>query len=221
MPGTEKKALIIMASGNSRRFGGNKLLADFDGKPLFRHILDSSAALPGLRRLVLTRHAEIYAHCLATGTEAVLHTLPLRNEAIRLGIEILTEGMPDVRETILQYSLYREATPLSGCIFCLADQPLLTQESLLRLSRAADAEPGRILCLSFQGQRGAPVYFPAALFPELTALPDRCGGRHLIQKDPELVSEAAAGSALELADVDTPEALRALETALQRSRELT
>ena len=99
MPGTEKKALIIMASGNSRRFGGNKLLADFDGKPLFRHILDSSAALPGLRRLVLTRHAEIYAHCLATTHSAASMTRRSRYQVLFFinGSPLLILFCPNIR----------------------------------------------------------------------------------------------------------------------------
>ena len=35
-----KIAMIMLAAGNSRRFGGNKLLYEVDGMPMYRHILD-------------------------------------------------------------------------------------------------------------------------------------------------------------------------------------
>ena len=70
---------VIMASGLSRRFGGNKLLADFKGEPMFVRIL---AATEGLfdRRAVITRHPEIAEICRARGIDAVLHDLPYRSD---------------------------------------------------------------------------------------------------------------------------------------------
>ena len=35
-----KISLIMLAAGNSRRFGSNKLLYEIDGKPMYRHILE-------------------------------------------------------------------------------------------------------------------------------------------------------------------------------------
>ena len=35
-----KIALIMLAAGNSRRFGSNKLLYEIDGKPMYRYILE-------------------------------------------------------------------------------------------------------------------------------------------------------------------------------------
>lgn len=34
-----KLGLIMLAAGNSRRFGSNKLLYRIDGMPMYRHIL--------------------------------------------------------------------------------------------------------------------------------------------------------------------------------------
>ena len=35
-----KIALIMLAAGNSRRFGSNKLLYEIEGKPMYRHMLE-------------------------------------------------------------------------------------------------------------------------------------------------------------------------------------
>ena len=35
-----KIAMIMLAAGNSRRFGANKLLYEIDGIPMYRHVLE-------------------------------------------------------------------------------------------------------------------------------------------------------------------------------------
>ena len=35
-----KIAMIMLAAGNSRRFGANKLLYEIDGMPMYRHVLN-------------------------------------------------------------------------------------------------------------------------------------------------------------------------------------
>ena len=47
---------VIMASGLAKRFGSNKLLAEFDGKPL---LCRAFAVTEGLHRVVVTRSTEM------------------------------------------------------------------------------------------------------------------------------------------------------------------
>ena len=35
-----KIAFVMLAAGNSRRFGSNKLFYELDGKPMYRHLLE-------------------------------------------------------------------------------------------------------------------------------------------------------------------------------------
>mgnify|MGYP002555579038 CR=1 FL=1 len=189
-------ACILMASGQGKRFGGNKLLADFHGQSLFERML-STTNLPDLftTRLVLTIHPEIQELCnsyqalhtqpFSLPTEVLLHREPNRNDAIRLGIEHL---LP---------------LPLDGCMFCPGDQPLLSQESLFRLVNAFRQEPNLIWRLSFEEKPGSPVIFPSRFFPELMQLPEKKGGSFLIEKYPEQVRTVSAQSTEELMDVDT------------------
>lgn len=53
-----KIGCVIMASGLGRRFGSNKLLADFGGEPMICRILDATEGI-FRRRVVVTRHEEI------------------------------------------------------------------------------------------------------------------------------------------------------------------
>ena len=185
---------VIMASGEGKRFGGNKLLASFRGAPLYHGILKTTVPLfeaSPRDLLVVTRHMEIAAWCRENGVRVLLHDLQERNQAIRLALAALNCA--------------------DGCLFCPADQPLVTEESIDRMIKAFQKAPDRIIRLSYQGTEGSPVLFPASLFPELASLPPGTGGREVIRRHPELVTAVEAQFPEELKDADTPEALRELE----------
>ena len=54
---------VIMASGLARRFGSNKLLADFGGRPLLCRALDATDTPQLACRIVVTRSAEVETLC--------------------------------------------------------------------------------------------------------------------------------------------------------------
>ena len=58
----EKIVLILLAAGDSRRFNGNKLLHLFDGKPMYRYLVDEIGKLPETlfeKKIVVTQYQEI------------------------------------------------------------------------------------------------------------------------------------------------------------------
>ena len=179
---------VIMASGLGTRFGGNKLMADFCGKPLISCCL---AATEGLfaARIPVTRNPETAEYLKTQGFSPVLHDFPGRNDTVRLGLTKIQE------------------TETAGCLFVQADQPLLKKYTIKKLLAAAEKEPDRIWRVSADGVPGSPVWFPKSLYPELLALPEGKGGGMLIRKYPERVGTVPAEDACELMDVDTPEDL--------------
>lgn len=105
---------VIMASGLSRRFGANKLLADFCGQPMLCRAF-AATATPGIAaRIVVTRSEDVQALCRTQGVPVLLHSLPGRNDTVRLGLSALLEQLPE----------------LSGCMFLPGDQPLLRRETV-------------------------------------------------------------------------------------------
>ena len=111
---------VVMASGLGRRFGGNKLMADFCGAPLIANAL-ALAALPLLAcRIVVTRSEEVEALCNAQGVPVLRHAQPYRSDTVRLGLAALLGKEPALR----------------GCLF-LAAAP----DAIVRLC-AADGTPG-------------------------------------------------------------------------------
>lgn len=183
---------VIMASGLGKRFGGNKLMASFCGKPMIARILSESENLFS-RRIVVTRHADVARYCRDLHAEVLLHDLPGRNDTIRLGLEALAEE-------------------IDGCMFCPGDMPLLGRESLSALMDAFAHDPESIWRLG----DGAPVIFPAWAFQELMNLPGHAGGGYVMRMHPKSVRSIAPMHADELWDADTPDILRELEERYEK-----
>ena len=180
---------VIMASGMGTRFGGNKLMADFGGKPM---ILRTLRATEGLfaARVVVTRHADVAEICRAAGAEVILHDLPLRSDTVRLGTGRML-GM-------------------DGCMFCQADQPLLRRATVAAMLNAWRGDQDFILRAACSGAAGSPVLFPRWAFDELQTLPEGKGGGALMKKYPQRVRTFEVQSPWEMKDADTPEALTEL-----------
>ncbi len=188
---------MVMASGDSARFGGGKLLADFCGGPLLRRVLE---ALPAeLFTVVVTRQAEIADLARGMGRQALLHAEPDISDTIRLGLS--------------------ELKAHDGCLFCVGDQPLLERASVERLLQAFAMRPERVVRLAYGERLGNPALFPKSLFPELLRLEPSQSGGAVMKRHPELVDSVQARREAELMDVDTPEQLKDLEAlAMQRDK---
>ncbi len=188
---------VIMASGLGKRFGGNKLMADFRGKPLIQWALDATEGI-FCRRVVVTRHPAIAELCRRQGIQVVFHELPYRSDTVRLGLQaILGE--------------------IDSCMFCPGDQPLLRRDTVASLALNAYHEDKAIWRTAYEDgagspvSAGSPVLFPKWAFPELLALPEGKGGSFLLKKYPGQVRMLPVRDKYELMDVDTPEDLKFLQ----------
>lgn len=180
---------VIMASGLGKRFGGNKLMADFHGKPMICRILDATEGIFA-QRVVVTRSEEVSVLCQKRGVRVVLHGLPHRSDTVRLGLE----AMPGI----------------DRCMFVTADQPLLQKETISALALASANDPDSIWRTICDGIPGSPVIFPKWTFPELQKLPEGKGGGVIIKKYPERLRAVSIRDMYELKDVDCPEDLSKL-----------
>lgn len=174
-----------MASGLGRRFGGDKLMAEFGGTPLAARALRATEGLFD-RRVLLTRSAAAAAFAEGQGVTVRLHTLPRRCDAMRLGLA--------------------EMQGMEGCLFCPCDQPLLRWETVAALREAFLGQPDCIWRTAAAGQPGAPVLFPRWAFAELAAL-QAGGGSAVAAAHPDRVRLLEVADPWELFDVDTPDQL--------------
>ncbi|WP_325199797.1 nucleotidyltransferase family protein [Oscillibacter sp.] len=182
---------VVMAAGNARRFGANKLAAGVGGRSLILRALEAVPEEEFGTVAVVTQYPEVLE--LAER----FHFSAVRNEhpdwgishTIRLGLEAL--GTCD-----------------AAC-FLVSDQPLLRRESVRALAELWRSQPNKIAALAHGGVRGNPCIFPARFFPELLALREDHGGNTVIRRHEEdlILLETAEQ---ELTDVDTPEALKQL-----------
>lgn len=180
---------VIMASGLGKRFGGNKLMADFHGQPMIWRILDATEGIFA-QRVVVTRSEETAALCRERGIQAVLHNLPHRSDTVRLGLEAV-QG-------------------IDRCMFAAADQPLLRRETVAALALASVNDRTNIWRTVWEDTPGSPVVFPKWVFPELMDLPEGKGGGVVVKKYPEHLHTVNVRDRYELKDVDSPEDLEEL-----------
>lgn len=181
---------VIMASGQGKRFGSNKLMAELCGEPLISGSLKVTENLFA-QRFVVTRHQAVADYCEQNNIDFVVHSFPNRNDTVRIGLVQLEKLEPAV----------------THCLFAMGDQPLVKRESLEKLLKAVQKEPEYIWRLASDTIDGAPVVFPKGFFPELKSLPLGKGGGVLLKKYPEQVRRVQVLNRVELLDVDTQEDL--------------
>lgn len=190
-----KVGCVIMASGLGKRFGGNKLMADFNGKPMLLQALNASRNFKE-NRVVVTRHEDVAKLCREHGVRVVLHDLPHRSDTVRLGLEALGD--------------------VDACMFLPADQPLLRPETVDLLISHWETNPQSIVRPFCEDIPGSPVVFPGWAFPQLRDLPEGKGGGWVIKQHPECVAALPISDPYELMDADTPETLEILRQMVRR-----
>lgn len=190
---TGKLGCVVMAAGNARRFGENKLTAELQGRSLIRRALEAVPAAGFDAVAVVSQYPEV----LALAEE--FRFTPVENQhpdwgishTISLGLEALGEDC-------------------AAACFLVSDQPLLKRESVAALVELWRSNPEKIAALAHGGVRGNPCLFPARFFPELRALREDRGGNTVIRRHEEdlILLEVAPE---ELTDVDTRSAMETLK----------
>ena len=182
-----KLGLVLLASGFSRRFGGNKLLWPVEGRSLAERAMDACPPELFHRAAVVSQYGEILSLAARRGYLPVPNPHPERgqSESVKLGLSFLSD--------------------CDGVLFAVCDQPWLTRESVERLLAAFRDRPEAIAALAWQGQRGNPVLFPRDLFPALAALTGDAGGGPVLRAHPERLVLVEAANPRELEDLDAPQ----------------
>jgi molybdenum cofactor cytidylyltransferase len=190
--------LLLLAAGQSRRMGGpNKLLAEIDGVPMVRRVA---------QRLLASHARPIIAVLGNRGDEidAALGRLPV--ERVR------NPDFADGLSTSLKRGLAALPQDLDGVVVCLGDMPLISGRHLDRLIAAFNPLEGRAIVVpTRRGKRGNPVLWARRFFPEMVQISGDVGARHLIGEHAELVAEIEMDDDAILVDIDTPDALAALQ----------
>ena len=218
-------AMIMLAAGNSRRFGANKLLYEIDGIPMYRHVLEE---LDDTKKKIENGYSEYSDIAEDNNSDIVQSNNLYRNnitakiicdiivitqydaiaEAARTkGIQALYNPHPEdgISSSVkigLNASLNADAV-----LFTVSDQPWLTSETICELIHVFLNSSKGIACVSCQGKMGNPCIFGRKYYNELLSLEGDKGGKRVIMKhlDDTQVYEIEEGRELE--DVDYCESI--------------
>lgn len=189
---------ILLAAGQGSRFGGGKLLARMkDGTPV---------GVQSTRRLRSVLDEVI---AVVRPQDDALAAL-LSGEAIRV------ERCPSAHEGMgasLAHAV-RASIDADGWVVALADMPLIDPRTIAKVADAVRAG-ALIAAPSYRGERGHPVGFSGALGARLAALGGDAGARDILRAESAHVRLVDVDDPGVLADIDTPEHLRAINTRVR------
>ncbi|MCG8383656.1 MAG: nucleotidyltransferase family protein [Gammaproteobacteria bacterium] len=188
---------IVLAAGQSRRMGKqNKLLSLVNGRPMIEQVVAEIAHSTVDEIIVVTGHEyRAVRACLQTWPAPRLRTV--FNPFYR-------EGMA----SSIVCGLVAMKAKVKGALVCLGDMPWLVAGDYDRIITAFNASPPGSICVPLtRGQRGNPVLWDNAFFPQLKTLTGDTGARSLLAQHPEAWVKVPFSSEYILLDVDTPQAL--------------
>lgn len=190
-----KVGAVLLAAGASHRFGqANKLLAEFDGRPL---VLRSAERLlnAGLGRVVAVLGDEAPRLREVLQEVAGLDLVDNPNHGAGMGTSIAA-GVRHLQQD----------DELDAAMIALGDMPYLRTETVAALAAAFDPEAGaEIVVPVCDSERGHPVLFARRFFDALGSLTGDVGAKHVVRNEEEVVAEVETDDPGILRDVDTPE----------------
>ena len=181
---------VVLAAGSSSRMGGaQKLVLEFDGRPMVRHAIEA-ASNGGCHQVVVVYAAQEVAGAVDGAAELVF------NPDAAAGMS-----------TSLRRGLAALRPDMEAALIVLGDQPLVGSRSvaaLLRSWRREGSRPAVAMSASTPQVRWTPpVVLARELWPELENLHGDSGARQLLDGHPELLDVVPAQGRPD--DIDTPD----------------
>ncbi len=159
---------VLLAGGEGKRFGSNKLVADFHGLPLFLQTPLRLQADKGFSLLVVTRYNRIQTICEEHGIRCVC-------------TDECREGLSGSVRAAVRAAQEEDAEDI---LFFSGDQPFLTAQTLRAFYDAWKASgKGLASCLA-HGSPSNPAIFSRPYFSSLMALTGDTGGRAVLKSFP-------------------------------------
>ncbi len=182
--------IVIMASGYSRRMGTDKLCADLMGKPVIQWVIDAAVGTGVKSIYVVYRESPVADIARCSGITALYNPWSFLGQSatVRVAAESLLPGKP--------------------ILFIPGDQPLITQESLLRMMAGYRESRPDIVCASWNGKRTMPTLFSGSMTQQLMMLEGDKGGSPLIESGRYRIAYQELSFEEEKWDIDTLEDMK-------------
>lgn len=156
---------IILAAGESSRFGSPKQLAGWQENNLLQHTINITESFFDKNIIVvLGANAELIQSRLDK-SDVTIETNNDWQSGISSSIQAGIKALPDDTEAVM---------------ILLCDQPLLEKSSLKKLISLWQQQRNSIVASEYQDTVGVPAIFPAAFFSQLEALQGDKGAKQLL-----------------------------------------
>jgi len=184
-------AAVILSGGSSSRMGSPKALLDYQGRPFLEHLLEvTQNPRIGVRRVVLGAHAEPIARVVALHADEI----------------VINEEWEKGQLSSLHAAMRSFPAGTDGMLVCPIDHPLISAALVEDLIEAFYASHAPVVLPVFEGRRGHPVIFSAAVYEELEKAPMDVGARAVVwayAKEVFEVGTTEEGCVLNLNDPET------------------
>lgn len=188
MPDCAKIAVAILAAGESKRFGSDKLMAVLKGRPLGLHISELLCAMPfGWHFAVCSKGAALLQHFSKSGFETIENASPEKGQSHSLHLAVKAAS----------------ATEASALLVVLADMPFVTRGHIENLMQAG----GGVIASTSGAFPMPPAIFPREFWPQLLETTGDAGARNLL-RDATFVHAPPS----ELRDIDVVTDLQEMQT---------
>jgi molybdenum cofactor cytidylyltransferase len=184
-------AAVILSGGASRRMGSPKALLSYQGRPFLEHLLDvAHHPKIGVRRIVLGADAEPIAQEVNLAPDEI----------------VINEEWENGQLSSIQAALRSLPAQTDGIILLLIDHPLISSALVGELVESFYSSRKSIVLPVYEGRRGHPVIFSAALYQELMDAPLETGARSVVwahSGEIQIVQTSEEGCVLNLNDPGT------------------
>ncbi len=197
--------ILVMASGEGRRFGEIKQLAMIQGKPMLQRVYDNAARTGYPIKVALGAHYQsILSHPLISIPASAV-----------VSVQDWRSGLgSSISESVT--ALVREIPELQGLLLLLGDQPLVGLGELELLLAAIHRESDAVIASRYPDGAGVPAYFPARTFSELQDLKGDQGARKVLSN----LSHTVVDLGDVLMDIDTPEQWLRLNELIREKKDV-
>ena len=183
-------AAVILSGGASRRMGSPKALVSYQGASFLEHLLSVTRhPAIGVRRVVLGPDAEAISQQVTLAPDEV----------------VLNKDWEQGQLSSIQAALRSLPAGSRGMLLCPVDHPLVSATLVNNLIVTFLEARAPVVLPTFEGRRGHPVIFSAAVYGELMRAPLETGARAVVwahKNDLQEVSTTEEGCVLNLNDPD-------------------